>query len=357
MFYRLAGVRHSTFRSARTLFSIPFDRLLVALVVAVAIAGPFIASPLQLNSYLIPWVVWSTAALGLNLLMGFAGQIHLGYAAVMAIGAYTAIHLIRAGIPFEAAIIVGGLVSASIGLVFGAAALRVKGLYLAVATLAMQSIVDWTIVHVPAISGGSQATLQAPIIRLGGVPIESDAGRYWLALFVCAVVTTFLLNVRRTSFGRALAAVREKDFAAAIIGVNPFTFKLVAFWCSSFIGGVVGAMLAFSYYRAITPEQFHLEVSIQVVAMVIVGGLGSVLGSFFGAGLVLLAPIFLNNFVAAAAAALNLPLHAEILSHIPLVLYGALIVSFLVLEPLGLAKIYDNARNYFLVWPFRHARH
>lgn len=357
MFYRLAGVRHATYRSARTLFPIPFDRFLAALVAAAAIAAPFIASPLELNSYLMPWVVWSTAALGLNLLMGWAGQIHLGYAAVMAIGAYTAIHCVRVGIPFEAAIIVGGLASASLGLLFGAAALRVKGLYLAVATLAMQSIVDWIIVHLPAISGGSQATLQAPVIRLLGVPVESDAGRYWLALFLCAVVTTFILNVRRTSFGRALVAVREKDFAAAIIGVNPFKFKLVAFWCSSFIGGIVGSALAFCYYRAITPEQFHLEVSIQVVAMVLVGGLGSVLGSFFGAGLVLLAPILLNNLVAYIAAALNLPLHPEILSHIPLALYGALIVGFLAYEPLGLAKIYDNVRNYFLVWPFGHARH
>jgi branched-chain amino acid transport system permease protein len=357
MLYRLAGVRHTTYRSASRLFPVPFDRFLLALVVAAAIAAPFFATPLQLNSYLIPWIVWSTAALGLNLLMGWAGQVHLGYAAVMAIGAYTAIHSVRAGIPFEAALIVGGLASAGIGLLFGAAALRVKGLYLAVTTLAMQSIVDWTIVHVPAISGGSQATLQAPVIRLGGWPVETDAGRYWLALVVCAVVTSFLLNAQRTSFGRALVAVREKDFAAAIIGVNPFKFKLIAFWCSSFVGGVAGAVLAFCYYRAITPEQFHLEVSIQVVAMVIVGGLGSVLGSFFGVGLVLLAPIFLNNLVGWLAAALGLPLFTEVLSHIPLVLYGALIVGFLVLEPLGLAKVYDNVRNYFLVWPFRHAGH
>jgi branched-chain amino acid transport system permease protein len=357
MLYRLAGVRHTTYRSARRLFPVPFDRLLIALVLVAAIGAPFLASPLQLNSYLIPWIVWSTAALGLNLLMGWAGQVHLGYAAVMAIGAYTAIHSVRAGIPFEPALIVGGLASASIGLLFGAAALRVKGLYLAVTTLAMQSIVDWTIVHIPTISGGSQATLQAPVIKLLGWRVENDTGRYWLALAVCVVVTSFMLNVQRTSFGRALVAVREKDFAAAIIGVNPFKFKLLAFWCSSFIGGVTGAVLAFCYYRAITPEQFHLEVSIQVVAMVIVGGLGSVLGSFFGAGLVLLAPIFLNNLVGSLATTLSLPLYAEILSHIPLVLYGALIVGFLVLEPLGLAKIYDNVRNYFLVWPFRHARH
>ncbi len=356
MLYRLAGIRHITYRSARALFPIPFDRRLLVLVMLLGVTAPLYLSPLHLNSYLLPWVIWTTAALGLNLLMGWAGQVHLGYAAVMAIGAYAAIHATRFGLPLEAALLVGGLASSVIGLVFGAAALRVKGLYLAVTTLAMQSIVDWTIVHVPAISGGSQATLQAPTLRFFGLAIENDAGRYWYALGFCAVVTVFLLNVGRTSFGRALIAVREKDFAAAIIGVSPFKFKLLAFWCSSFIGGVAGAILAFCYYRAITPEQFHLEVSIQVVAMVIVGGLGSVLGSYFGAGLVLLAPIFLNNFVASLATTLNLPLQTDVLSQIPLVLYGGLIVGFLLFEPLGLAKIYDNMRNYFLVWPFRHAR-
>jgi len=356
MLYRLAGIRHTTYRSARQLFPIPFDRRLLWVVGLLGVAAPFYLSPLHLNSYLLPWVIWTTAALGLNLLMGWAGQVHLGYAAVMAIGAYAAIHATRFGLPLEAALLVGGLASSVIGLAFGAAALRVKGLYLAVTTLAMQSIVDWTIVHVPAISGGSQATLQAPTLRLFGYAIETDAGRYWYALGLCAIVTVFLLNVGRTSFGRALVAVREKDFAAAIIGVSPFKFKLLAFWCSSFIGGVTGAVLAFCYYRAITPEQFHLEVSIQVVAMVIVGGLGSVLGSYFGAGLVLLAPIFLNNMVASLATTLNLSMQTDVLSQIPLVLYGGLIVGFLLFEPLGLAKIYDNVRNYFLVWPFRHAR-
>ena len=357
MLYRLAGIRHTNYRAARQLFPVPFDRWLLIVVLVLATAAPFYLSPLHLNSYLMPWVIWATAALGLNLLMGWAGQVHLGYAAVMAIGAYTAIHAVRAGVPFELALMVGGLASSVIGLAFGAAALRVKGLYLAVTTLAMQSVVDWTIVHVPAISGGSQATLQAPVLRILGQPVLTDWGRYWLALVVCVLVTSFLLNTQRTSFGRALIAVREKDFAAAIIGVSPFKYKLLAFWCSSFIGGVAGAVLAFSYYQAITPEQFHLEVSIQVVAMVIVGGLGSTLGSFFGAGLVLLAPIVLNNLVGWLAVAARLQMTPEILSHIPLVLYGGLIVGFLLFEPLGLAKIYDNARNYFLVWPFRHARH
>jgi branched-chain amino acid transport system permease protein len=356
MFYRLSGIKHVSYAADRQLWPVPFDRYLVIAAVILGITAPFYLSPLYLGSYMLPWIIWATAALSLNLLMGWAGQIHLGFAAVMAIGAYSAIHLARAGVPFELALLLAGLLSALIGMIFGAVALRVKGLYLAVSTLAMQYMIDWIISHVPAISGGSQATLQTPVIRILGFPVDSDAGRYWVALAVCALVTIFMLNVKRTSFGRALVAVREKDFAAAIIGVNPFYYKLVAFWVSSFLGGVSGAVLAFCYYRAVTPEQFHLDVSIQAVAMVIVGGMGSILGSFFGAALVLLAPIVLNNFVGWFVAAIGLSLSPEVLALIPLILYGGLIVGFLLFEPLGLAKIYDNIRNYFLVWPFRHAR-
>ena len=170
------------------------------------------------------------------------------------------------------------------------------------------------------------------------------------------VASGFMLNVQRTAFGRALAAVREKDYAAEVIGVDTFRYKLLAFWTSSFIGGVVGAVLVVSYLRSVSPDQFHIELSVQIVAMVIVGGLGSVLGSFFGAALILFTPIVLNNLVGATASGLGIALSADLRAHIPLMLYGALIVGFLVFEPLGLAKIYDNVRNYFLVWPFRHAR-
>src|SRR5258708_10913100 len=259
---------------------------------------------------------WSMGGRGVNLLMGWAGQIHLGYAAVMAIGAYGTIHLVRAGMPFELAIVAGGLLSAVIGLVFGFAALRVKGLYLAISTLAMQYLVDWIISHVPAISGGSQATLQAPNFRVLGLPVAGDFARYYVALAVCLLVTLFLLNVGRTSFGRALVAVREKDFAAAILGVNTFYFKLLAFWCSSFLGGVSGVLLAFCYYRAVTPEQFNLDVSIQAVAMVIVDGIGSVIGRYLGAALVPLAPIVPHNLVGAPAPASAPPGRQARLSHI-----------------------------------------
>jgi len=356
MFYRAAGIRHTRYESDRRLWRLPFDRWLVGAVVLLLLIAPFVVNSLYLGTYMLPWLVWATATLGLNLLMGGAGQVHLGYGAVMAIGAYGSVHLARAGLPFELVLLAAGFLSATIGVVFGAAALRVKGLYLAISTLAMQYLVDFVIVHVPAISGGTQATLQVPKITFFGMRVVSDIDNYYLALFVCALVTLFMLNVRRTSFGRALAAVREKDYAAEIIGVSTFRYKLLAFWVSSFIGGVVGCLFAFCYYKAVTPEQFHLELSIQLLATVIVGGLGSVLGSFFGAALILLAPVILNNVIGAASRAFSLNVSADIAAHAPLMLYGALIVGFLLFEPLGLAKIYNNVRNYFVVWPFRHAR-
>lgn len=356
MFYRRAGLLHTRYQDERQLWPFAFDRNLVAIVLAVLLAAPFVFERLYLVTYLLPWIIWSTAALGLNLLMGGAGQIHLGYGAVIGIGAYASVHLLRAGVPLELAMLGGGLASAVIGSLFGAAALRVKGLYLAMATLAMQYIVDFVISHFEVISGGTQATLQVPAARFLGVPLSSDAAAYYFALGVGIIVTLFMLNVKRTSFGRALAAVREKDYAAAVIGVDSFRFKLMAFFVSSFIGGVVGCVLAVSYYRAVSPDQFHLDLSIQLVAMVIVGGLGSVLGSFFGAALILFAPIVLNHIVGTGAELIGLSISADLRAHLPLMLYGAMIMGFLLWEPLGLAKIYNNTRNYFLVWPFRHAR-
>jgi len=355
MLYRAAGLHYTRYHAERQLWPYAFDRALVAMVLLALLTAPWWVSSLHMTSYVLPWIIWSTAALGLNLLMGGAGQIHLGYAAVMAIGAYTSVHAVRAGLPFEGGLLLSGFVAASVGTLFGVAALRIRGLYLAVATLAMQYIVDFAIGHVPAISGGTQAALAVPPPTVLGVPLSGDVPAYFLSLGVCVIVTTFALNARRTSFGRALAAVREKDFAAEILGVSAFRFKLAAFWASSFIGGVAGTMLAFCYYRTITPEQFHLEISIQLVAMVIVGGLGSVLGSFFGSALILLAPLVLNNVIDALTRGIGIDVTTDFRTHAPLMIFGAMIVGFLLLEPLGLAKIYDNTRKYFLVWPFRHS--
>jgi branched-chain amino acid transport system permease protein len=356
MLYRAAGIRHVDYLQTRQLWPLPFDRALLVLIAALMILAPWLVNSLVLNSYLMPLLLWTSAALGLNLLMGGAGQVHLGYGAVMAIGAYGTVHLTRAGVPFELALLLGGLLAAVIGTVFGAAALRVKGLYLAVSTLALQYLADFVIIHVPAVSGGSQASLQVPTLRLLGMRVDSDSGVYFVALATCAALTLFMLNVKRTSFGRALAAIREKDYAAEILGMSAFRYKLLAFWVSSFIGGIVGALYAFCYYKAVSPEQFHIELSIQLLATVIVGGLGSVLGCYFGAALILLAPPLLNNALAALSRSYGSVIGNDLVTHAPLILYGALIVGFLLFEPLGLAKIYDNVRKSLLVWPFRHAR-
>lgn len=356
MFYRLSGTYHTNYKSDRALWKIPADRWMVIALLVLALLAPLYVSPLYLGSYVLPWIIWAAAALSLNLLMGMAGQLNFGYAAVMAIGAYASIHLVRAGVPFEFTLIGAGLFSAVIGSMFGAAALRVKGLYLVMATLAMQYLVDWVVVNVPWISGGAHATLRTPAVSFFGLPIGSLSSRYWLALGWAVLLTLFYLNVRRSSFGRALVAIRDKDFAAAVIGVDPFRTKLMAFFTSSFMGGVTGAILAFCYYRAVTPEQFGFNVSIQLVAMVLVGGLGSVVGSYLGAGFVLLIPIFLTNAISAMAVSGWFPVSQNFLSHLPLIIYGAMIIGFLLFEPLGLAKIWDNIRKYFLVWPFRHAK-
>ena len=356
MFYRQAGIRHTDYAADRALFPIPVERAAVIALLLFALVAPFVVSSLALSSYLTPWLVWTAAALGLNLIIGWAGQFHFGYAAVMGIGAYAAVHAVKLGAPWELAMLLAGLTATVIGSAFAFAALRVKGLYLALSTLALQFVMDWVISHVPAISGGVGATLQAPAMRLLGQAVRSETGLYYVALVWCLVVTLFMLNLRRTALGRALVAVREKDFAAAVIGVASFRYKLVAFATSSFIGGVSGAVLIYTFYHAVTPEQFAVNVSIELLAMVIVGGLGSIIGSWFGAAFILLMPGQINAIIAGIARLAGIDIGVETLAHLPNAVYGALIVGFLLIEPMGLGKLYANIRNYLLVWPFGYAR-
>jgi branched-chain amino acid transport system permease protein len=356
MFFRQAGIHHTTYRGDRQLFPIPFDRLQVGALLVLGIAAPLLLSPLYMKSYMLPWLIWTAAALGLNLILGWAGQFHFGYAAIMGIGAYTAVHATLNRVPFEIALLLAGAMSTVIGCAFAVTALRVRGLYLALSTLALQFVMDWVINKVPAVSGGTQATIQAPPMRLLGVQVTSDAALYYVALAWCVLVTVFMLNLRRSGLGRALVAVREKDFAAAVIGVNSFYYKLAAFAMSSFIGGVSGAILVFTFYHAVTPEQFAVNVSIQTLAMVIVGGLGSIIGCYFGVAFILLLPGVVSNLIFAAAQWANLKIGIELLAHVPAFLYGILIIGFLLFEPLGLAKIYSNVRNYFIFWPFGYAK-
>ena len=356
MLYRQAGIFHTSYAADRSLFPIPFERRAVFLLLLFALSAPWTLSSLALTSYVQPWLILTSAVLGLNLILGWAGQFHFGFAAIMGIGAYASVHAARNGVPWEIAVVLGGLTATVVGCVFAFAALRVKGLYLALSTLAMQFVMDWVISHVPAISGGVSATLQAPTMRLLGNAITSEAGRYYVVLAWCLCVTVFMLNLRRTALGRALVAVREKDYAAAVIGVPSFHFKLVAFAISSFIGGVSGAMLIFGFYHAVTPEQFAVNVSIELLAMVIVGGLGSIIGSYFGTAFILLLPGQINTLIAWLARLFGADIGVETLAHIPHMVYGALIIIILLIEPMGLGKLYGNVRNYLLVWPFGYVR-
>ncbi len=352
MFFRQAGIRHTSYLSDSKLFPIPVDRYAIVVLLVFAVAAPFLLDPLYVNSYILPWLIWTAAALGLNLVVGWAGQLHLGYAAVMAVGAFSGVHAAKWGVPWEIALLIAGCASALIGGMFAVAALRVKGLYLALTTLAMQIIMDWILDHVPAVVGGSHASLTPPPLRLFGLDINTEAGFYYVGLGWCILVTIFLLNLRRTSFGRALIAVREKDYAAAILGVNSLRYKILAFASSSFIAGISGTLLITTFYFVATPEQFSVEVSIQVLAMVIVGGLASIIGSYLGVALILLVPGIVNNLFAQAAENFDFHIGSETLAHIPNATYGALIIVFLMIEPLGLGKIYSNIRDYLLVWPF-----
>jgi branched-chain amino acid transport system permease protein len=356
MFYRRAGIFHTSYAADRALFPIPFEKWAMLALLAFALAAPWVLSSLALTSYVRPWLIWAAAALGLNLILGWAGQFHFGYAAIMGIGAYASVHATRAGVPWEIAVVLGGLMATVVGVVFAFAALRVKGLYLALSTLAMQFVMDWVISHVPAISGGVSATLQAPPMKLLGQAITSEAGTYYVVLGWTVLVTLFMLNLRRTALGRALVAVREKDYAAAVIGVQSFRYKLVAFAASAFIGGVSGAMLIFGFYHAVTAEQFAVNVSIELLAMVIVGGLASIIGSYFGTAFILLLPGQMNALVGWLASSFHLGIGVEALAHIPNMVYGATILLVLLLEPLGLGKLYGNVRNYLLVWPFGYVR-
>lgn len=352
MFYRLSGVHHASYMSDSRLYKIPADRNLALFFLALGLAAPFLFGSLYLNSYVLPWLVWTAAALGLNMVTGWAGQLHLGYAAVMAVGAYSAVHAAKFGVPWEFALLIGGISASVIGSLFAFAALRVKGLYLALTTLAMQFVMDWVLTHSPTISGGSHASLQAPTFALLGQKITSDTGLYYVAFGWCLLVTIFMLNLRRTGLGRALVAVREKDYVAAVLGVNSFYYKFVAFATSSFIGGVSGAILVATFFFLAAPEQFSVAVSIQALAMIIVGGLGSIIGTYFGVALILLMPSIVNGIVAGGASTLGLKLNVESLAHIPNAVYGALIIIILMIEPLGLGKLYGNIRDYLILWPF-----
>jgi branched-chain amino acid transport system permease protein len=353
MFHREAGVFKTSYTADLALYPLP-----IAKWAAAAFAGLFIAAaPLTFGDYYLSLLnlclVAIIGALGLNILLGYTGQISVGQGAFMSVGAYTAANLIvRLGLPFWITIPAGGLMAAAIGTLVGIPSLRIKGIYLAIATLAAQLIIEWTINHVHWISGGIQSSIEIPRPSIFGLKLTSEAGIYLFLMFFVVLAIVATQNLVRSRIGRAFVAIRDQDIAAEIIGINIFRYKLYAFAISSFYAGVAGALE--SYYLGIANyEQFQLDVSIDYLAMVIIGGLGSVLGSILGAVFVTLLPIITRwGLVAFGGLFISQGNLDNIIPNLRLVIFGGLIILFLVVEPDGLARLWRNIRNYFRLWPF-----
>jgi branched-chain amino acid transport system permease protein len=358
MIYRECGQFKVSYQSDGQIFPIAQDRIAVLSILAVAaVVVPMFASEYLLNAILVPFLIFSLAALGLNFLTGYAGQLSLGSAAFMAVGAYAAYNFqIRIeGMPFLLAFILGGGVAALVGIAFGLPSLRIKGFYLAVATLAAQFFVLWCLTKFSWFSNDSPSgVISAPRLELFGYSFDTPQSKYLLVLAIVAILFLLGKNLVRSSTGRAWMAVRDMDVAAEVIGIPLMKTKLIAFAISSFYCGIAGVLYAFCYLGTVEPDGFSLELSFRILFMVIIGGVGSILGNFLGAGFILLLPIVLDQTLPFISDLLNLPIAGSTVSHIQLMVFGALIIFFLVVEPHGLARLWQITKEKLRLWPFPH---
>ena len=291
-------------------------------------------------------------ALGLNLLTGHAGQISLAHASVLAIGAYTTAYLAKMNVPFVLVIPASGAVAALVGCLISLPALRLKGLYLALATLSFFVIVDFAIRKGGALTGGAAGT-HVPPPTLAGFTLAGDKPFYYLIISIAALCALFVGNLQRTWVGRSLMAVRDSDVAAEMAGISVFRTKLLAFALSSFLGGVAGSLLGY-YLQFINPDNFGLSVSVAYIAMIIVGGMGSVTGSILGAVFMTLLPEVLRVSVHALSKVLPALDVASKGAFVEGAVYGLVIILFLMFKPDGLARFWRDALSYFRTWPFAH---
>ncbi|MCC6608712.1 MAG: branched-chain amino acid ABC transporter permease [Burkholderiales bacterium] len=358
MLYREAGQFRATYAEDQQIFPLRQDRVAIGvLLVAAFIAVPLVADQYWLSALLIPFLIAALAALGLNILTGYAGQLSLGTAAFMAIGAFATYNFVLRvpGIPILAAFVLAGICAAIVGIVFGLPSLRIKGFYLAVATLAAQFFVLWAIQRIGWITNHSASgVITAQNIAILGVPIDTPRAKYLLTLSVVAVLALLAKNLVRSETGRAFMAVRDMDVAASVIGIPLMKTKLLAFAISSFYCGVAGALYAYTYLGTVEPEAFNLELSFRILFMIIIGGVGSVLGSFLGAAFIVLLPIALNLVVPPISEAAGIEIPHAIISNLELMIFGALIIFFLIVEPLGLARLWQIAKEKLRLWPFPH---
>ncbi len=319
--------------------------LLVALALFPFLAGDYLLYMANLTGTAV------VAAVGLNILTGAAGQISLGHAAFVGVGAYTAAILgTRLGVPFLLCLPLSGLSAAVCGIIVGAPSMRMKGLYLCIATLAAQVIFEYLFNNWESLTGGIRG-INVPAPEVLGIKLDNEFKFYFVTVPVVILAVTAARNLFRTRVGRAFIAIRERDFSAELMGINLFRYKLYAFAVSSFLAGVAGCLWV-NFIRIVTPEHFPLHESIRYLAMIIVGGLGSVLGSIFGAVFMTLVPEVLKNGLSLLRTVD--PEAMAYLSPMQTVVFGLLIVVFLVFEPHGLAEMWRRVKDYFRLWPFEH---
>ena len=358
MIYREAGQFKTSYAADQAIFPIVQDRVFVALVALTAfVAVPLVANEYWLQAILIPFLIYALAAIGLNLLTGYAGQLSLGTGGFMAVGAYAAFKITTAWPTLNILVVflLGGLAAALVGVLFGIPSLRIKGFYLAVATLAAQFFLIWLFNKVAWFSNyASSGTITAPPRTTLGVMVTGPTAgapvRYLVALLMAVLFALVAKNLVRGRVGRSWMAIRDRDIAAEIIGVRPMRTKLLAFAVSSFYCGVAGAELLFLYLTSVEPFAFDINVSFLVLFMVIIGGLGSILGSFLGAAFIVLVPIFLTNVPHWIGVAMRTDLQKQI----ELMIFGGLIVFFLIVEPHGIARLWQITKEKLRLWPFPH---
>jgi branched-chain amino acid transport system permease protein len=358
MLYRENGQFKTSYRSDQQIFPILQDRIAIGALLAFAFVGvPLLADEYLFRAILIPFVILSLAALGLNILTGYCGQISLGTGAFMAVGAYAAYNLMVRidGMPLVGAILVGGLFATAAGVVFGIPSLRIKGLYLAVATLAAQFFFDWLFLRVKWFTNHSPSgSVSVGALEAFGWRIDSDAERYLFCLLFVVLFALAAKNLVRGRIGREWMAIRDMDVAASVIGIRPMPAKLSAFAVSSFYVGVAGALWGFVHLGSWEPAAFSIDRSFQLLFMVIIGGLGSIMGSFFGAAFIVVLPIFLNQFLPWVGDLFGVSVSTAMVSHVEFMIFGTLIVFFLIVEPHGLARLWSIGKEKLRLWPFPH---
>lgn len=355
MFYREAGQFNTRYAQDRRVFALRQDRHGLAALLLFAFVGvPWLGNDYWFSAILIPFLVLSLAGLGLNLLTGYAGQLSLGSAAFMAVGAFATYNLeVRvAGLPLLASIALGGLTAALVALLFGLPSLRIKGFYLLVSTLAAQFFVTWALTRFSWFSNNSASgVISAPRLEVFGVNLDAPAGRYLLTLGVVVALFWLGKNLVRSELGRNWMAVRDMDTAAAVIGIPLAKTKLLAFAISGFFLGVAGALWAFAYLGTVEPHGFDLNRSFQILFIIIIGGLGSLLGNFLGAAFIVLFPVLLSNLVSLLPGGL---VDAGQVENLQKMIFGALIILFLIKEPEGLARLWQRFRQRARLWPLRY---